>query len=117
MIYTCIRFLISYIPYHPSFQKIRKWFYNRIESPRRHYTKFTRRWAARSVFYQLHRDEIMERTKDVSGLEAGHPKYLGALQDATTFLWKDLSTKDREEYVKAAKEWSTKTPPKDIQSR
>jgi hypothetical protein len=98
-------------------QKIRKWFYNRIDPPRRQYTKFTRRWAARSVFHQLNRDEIIELAKETSGLIPGHPQFLGALQNATTALWNALAPDDRDDYCKAAKEWSDDTPPKHIQSR
>ena len=47
----------------------------------------------------------------------GHPKFLGALQNATTTLWKALPPGDRDDYTKAAKEWSENTPPKHIQSR
>ncbi|KAH8992193.1 hypothetical protein EDB92DRAFT_1816038 [Lactarius akahatsu] len=98
-------------------KRIQKWFYNHYVRPRREYIKFTRKWSARNAFYHLHRDEVLELAKDVSGTEPGHSGFLGALQDATTALWNELSAEDQEEYVNAAKEWSEKTPPKHIQSR
>ncbi|KAH8982338.1 hypothetical protein EDB86DRAFT_3086166 [Lactarius hatsudake] len=98
-------------------KRIQKWFYNHYVRPRHEYIKFTRKWSARNAFYHLHRDEVLELAKDVSGTEPGHSGFLGALQDATTALWNELSAEDQEEYVNAAKEWSEKTPPKHIQSR
>ncbi|KAH8985347.1 hypothetical protein EDB86DRAFT_2833150 [Lactarius hatsudake] len=58
-----------------------------------------------------------DASKETSGIEPGDPAFLGALQDATTTLWTELSPEVQEDYVKAAKEWSEETPPKDIQSR
>ncbi|KAN0129861.1 hypothetical protein V8E53_012333 [Lactarius tabidus] len=106
-------------PFHKvdAAKKIRKWFYNRIDPPRCQYTKFTRRWATRSIFHQLNRDEIIELAKETSGLIPGHPQFLGALQNATTALWNALAPDDRDDYCKAAKEWSDDMPPKHIQSR
>ncbi|KAI9433711.1 hypothetical protein H4582DRAFT_2060689 [Lactarius indigo] len=98
-------------------KKIQKWFYNHYIRPRRQYIKFTRKWSARNAFYHLHREEVLERAREDSGTEPGNPAFLGALQDATTALWNDVSPKDQREYVDAAKEWSEKTPPKHIQSR
>lgn len=59
----------------------------------------------------------MEHAKETSGIAPGDTAFLGALQDATTTLWKELSPEDQEDYVEAAREWSEKTPPKHIQSR
>jgi hypothetical protein len=70
-----------------------------------------------SIFHQLNCDEIIDLAKEVSGLVLGHPQFLGALQNATTTLWKALASEDRDDYSKAAKEWSDDTPPKHIQSR
>jgi hypothetical protein len=98
-------------------QKIQKWFYNHYIRPRRQYIKFTRNWSARNAFYHLNRDEVLKLAKEVSGTEPGHPGFLGALQDATTTLWSELSPEDQEDYVQAAKEWSENAPPKHIQSR
>ncbi|KAI9436915.1 hypothetical protein H4582DRAFT_2058387 [Lactarius indigo] len=41
----------------------------------------------------------------------------GFTNDATTALWNELSIEDQEEYHESAREWSEKTPPKNIQSR
>ncbi|KAI9428777.1 hypothetical protein H4582DRAFT_2066492 [Lactarius indigo] len=98
-------------------KKIQKWFYNHYIRPRRQYIKFTCKWSARNAFYHLHCEEVLERAREDSGTEPGNPAFLGALQDATTALWNDVSPKDQREYVDAAKEWSEKTPPKHIQSR
>jgi hypothetical protein len=65
----------------------------------------------------MNRDEVLELAKDVSGKKPGDPAFLGALQDATTTLWNELSTEDQEDYEKAAGEWSKNAPPKHIQSR
>jgi hypothetical protein len=101
-------------------QKIQKWFYNHYIRPQRQYVKtvkFTCKWSARNAYYHLNRDDILELAKYVSGTEPGHPAFLGALQDATTTLWNELSPEAQEDYVQAAKEWSEDTPPKQIQSR
>ncbi|KAH8985230.1 hypothetical protein EDB86DRAFT_2833172 [Lactarius hatsudake] len=58
-----------------------------------------------------------DASKETSGIELGDPAFLGALQDATTTLWTELSPEVQEDYVKAAKEWSEETPLKDIQLR
>ncbi|KAI9430605.1 hypothetical protein H4582DRAFT_2063620 [Lactarius indigo] len=81
------------------------------------YIKFTRKWSARNAFYHLNRDEVLRLAKETSGTELGSPAFLGALQDATTALWNELSIEDQEEYQESAREWSEKTPPKNIQSR
>ncbi|KAI9447519.1 hypothetical protein H4582DRAFT_2051264 [Lactarius indigo] len=106
--------------YHPSHfpsQKIHKWFYNHYVHPKRQYIKFTRKWSARNAFYHLNRDEVLRLAKETSGTELGSPAFIGALQDATTALWNELSIEDQEEYQESAREWSEKTPPKNIQSR
>ncbi|KAH9017597.1 hypothetical protein EDB84DRAFT_1276507, partial [Lactarius hengduanensis] len=97
--------------------KIQKWFYNHYARPRRQYIKFTRKWSARNAFYHLNRDEVLKHAKETFGIKPGDPAFLGALQDATTTLWTELSPEVQEDYVKAAKEWSEETPPKDVQSR
>ena len=51
------------------------------------------------------------------GLEPGEPAFLGALQNATTTLWKQLLLSDQADYAGAAKEWSNDSPPAHIQSR
>ncbi|KAF8265209.1 hypothetical protein EI94DRAFT_1702661 [Lactarius quietus] len=80
------------------------WFYNHYERSKRQYTKFTRKWSARSAFYQLNHVEVKQHVTEVSGHESGHPSYLGCLQDATTYLWNALSPNDKEEYVITASE-------------
>ncbi|KAN0126221.1 hypothetical protein V8E53_015266 [Lactarius tabidus] len=65
----------------------------------------------------LNCDEIIELAKETSGLIPGHLQFLGALQNATTTLWNALAPDDRDDYCKAAKEWSDDTPPKHIQAR
>ncbi|KAI9436269.1 hypothetical protein H4582DRAFT_2058933 [Lactarius indigo] len=87
------------------------------ENPQRQYIKFTRKWSARNAFYHLNRDEVLRLAKETSGTEPGSPAFIGALQDATTALWNELSIEDQEEYQESAREWSEKTPPKNIQSR
>jgi hypothetical protein len=113
MLSLCIDVTISYC----ILQKIQKWFHNHNTNPQRLYVKFTRKWSARNAFYHLNRDEVLQLTEEVSGTEAGHPAFLGALQDATTTLWNELSHEDQKDYVQAAKEWSEETPPRYIQSR
>ncbi|KAH9040940.1 hypothetical protein EDB85DRAFT_1886610 [Lactarius pseudohatsudake] len=95
----------------------KKWFYNHYARPRCQYIKFTRKWSARNAFYHLNRDEVLKHAKETFGIEPGDPAFLGALQDATTTLWTKLSPEVQEDYVKAAKEWSEETPPKDVQLR
>ncbi|KAN0139732.1 hypothetical protein V8E53_002394 [Lactarius tabidus] len=84
-----------------------KWFYNHHSHPR---------WSARNAFYQLNQDKVSDLVKMQSGLMPGHPQFLGALQNATTTLWNDLDNDLQEEYMQAAKDWSTEAPPKHIQS-
>ena len=98
-------------------QNIKKWFYNHYTQPRNEYIKFTHKWSARSTFYQLNREEILALAIETSDLEPGAPAFLGALQDATTTLWKNTTKADKDDYVHAAKEWSEKSPPPHIQSR
>ena len=81
------------------------------------YTKFTHKWSARNAFYQLNREEVKTRAMEVSGHAPGHPAYLGCLQDATTYLWKELTSQDQDDYIKAAKEWSEDALREHIQSR
>ena len=72
---------------------------------RSEYIKFTRKWSARNAFHQLNRDEVVELMKEQSGLNPGHPRFLGALQNVATTLWNDLDDNVKADYVQAAKEW------------
>jgi len=65
----------------------------------------------------LNREDILAHAIETFGFELGKPAFLGALQDATTILWKQLSLRDQADYARAAKEWSTDSPPPHIQSR
>jgi hypothetical protein len=55
--------------------------------------------------------------QQVSGGVPGSQAFLGALQDATTSLWSNLSSEEQDQYAELAKEWSEDRPPKDIQSK
>jgi hypothetical protein len=59
----------------------------------------------------------MELTQKMSGGVPGSQAFLGALQDATTSLWKELPSEEQERYADIAKEWSEDRPPKDIQAK
>ena len=59
----------------------------------------------------------MELTQKMSGGVPGSQAFLGALQDATTHLWKTLSDEEQDRYATIAKEWSNDRPPKDIQAK
>ena len=65
----------------------------------------------------MNREEILAHAIEASGLEPGALAFLGALQDATTALWKNTAEDDQGDYVEAAKEWSEKSPLPHIQSR
>jgi hypothetical protein len=54
--------------------------------------------------------------RQISGDTPGSQAYLGALQDATTHLWKELACDEQEKYAQLAKEWSDDKPPKHIQT-
>jgi hypothetical protein len=98
-------------------QKIRTWFYNHYDRPYRQLIKFTRKWSARNAFYQENKADVTELTKKMSGGAPGSQAFLGALQDATTSLWKKLSDEEQEQYADIAKEWSEDRPPKQIQAK
>ncbi|KAH8993208.1 hypothetical protein EDB86DRAFT_2830155 [Lactarius hatsudake] len=59
----------------------------------------------------------MRLAKEVSGGAPGSQEFLGALQDATTQLWKDLPIEEQERYAHIAKEWSENALPKGIQAK
>jgi hypothetical protein len=98
-------------------QKIQKWFYNHYICPKRQYFKFTRKWSSRNAYFHLNRDTVYERIMYDSGVEPGHPLFLGALQLAITALWNEQPQENQDDYTKAAKEWSEDGPPPHIQSR
>src|ERR1700761_296627 len=98
-------------------RKSRSGFITTTLDPGMNTSRFTHKWSARSTFYQLNQEEILALAIDTSGLEPGTPAFLGALQDATTTLWKNTAKADQDDYVHAAKEWSEKSPPSHIQSR
>lgn len=100
-----------------AFQKIRKWFYNNSETQQRQYIKFTRKWSARSAFFQENRDDILRQATEVSGISAGRPGYLGALQTEITSQWKKLSLDAREEFQALADEWSSGIAPEAVKRR
>ncbi|KAH9014735.1 hypothetical protein EDB84DRAFT_1568013 [Lactarius hengduanensis] len=98
-------------------KKIRTWFYNHYSRPHRQLLKFTRRWSARNAFYHEKKEEITKLAQRMSGGNPGSQAFLGALQDATTSLWKKLSIEEQEPYAEIAKEWSEDRPPRDIQAK
>ncbi|KAH9035919.1 hypothetical protein EDB85DRAFT_1889093 [Lactarius pseudohatsudake] len=98
-------------------KKIRTWFYNHYSRPHRQLLKFTRRWSARNAFYHENKEEITKLAQRMSGGNPGSQAFLGALQDATTSLWKKLSIEEQEQYAEIAKEWSEDRPPRDIQAK
>ena len=98
-------------------QKARTWFYNHYAHPHRQLIRFIRRWSARNVFYQENKDEIGILTGQISGGVLGSQAYLGALQDATTQLWKKLSPERQEFYADLTKEWSDEKLPRHIQAK
>jgi hypothetical protein len=81
-------------------QKIRKWFYDHYSAPHRQIIKFTWKWSARNAFYHDKKTDVMELAQEMSGGAPGSQAFLGALQDATTRLWKKLSIEE-ECYVTA----------------
>ncbi|KAH9012087.1 hypothetical protein EDB85DRAFT_1900550, partial [Lactarius pseudohatsudake] len=78
---------------------------------------FTRRWSARNAFYHENKEEVTQLAQKLSGGVPGSEAFLGALQDATTSLWKKLSIEEQEPYADIAKEWSEDKPPRDIQAK
>jgi hypothetical protein len=99
------------------FQKVRKWIYNHYDSPNRAAIKFIRKWSARNVFYHEKKKIITDRAKEVSGHAPGSQEFFGALQDATTHFWRELSEEDIDIYEGTAAEWSYIAPPRHIQAR
>ncbi|KAH9015700.1 hypothetical protein EDB85DRAFT_2156481 [Lactarius pseudohatsudake] len=97
--------------------KIRTWFYNHYSRPHRQLIKFTRRWSARNAFYHENKEEVTQLAQKLSGGVPGSEAFLGALQDATTSLWKKLSIEEQEPYADIVKEWSEDKPPRDIQAK
>jgi hypothetical protein len=59
----------------------------------------------------------MQLAQKLSGGVPGSQAFLGALQDATTTLWKKLPIEDWEKYADIAEEWSENRPPKDVQAK
>ncbi|KAH8984884.1 hypothetical protein EDB86DRAFT_2833346 [Lactarius hatsudake] len=98
-------------------RKIRTWFYNHYSHPHRQLIKFTWKWSARNAFYHENKEEVMELAKKMSGGIPGSQAFLGALQDAMTSLWRELSSEGQEPYVEIAKEWSEDKPPRDVQAK
>ena len=79
--------------------------------------KFTHNWSARSVYYHQHRDDIVKEAAEDSGIAAGHPGYLGALQRALSHKWNNLSLEDREPFQAMADEWSSGKAPDDVKCK
>ncbi|KAF8269100.1 hypothetical protein EI94DRAFT_1799598 [Lactarius quietus] len=98
-------------------QKLRRWFYNHSDAPHRQTIRFIWKWSARNVFYHAKKDDIMTLAQDISGGAPGSQAFLGALQDATTQFWNELSVEEIEMYEETAREWSENGPPDHIQSR
>jgi hypothetical protein len=99
------------------YQKVRRWFYNHSDPPHRQTIRFIQKWSARNVFYHAKKEDIMTCAQDVSGGAPGSQAFLGALQDAITHFWNELSIEEVEIYEDMAKDWSENTPPEHIQSR
>jgi hypothetical protein len=59
----------------------------------------------------------MELAQELSGGVPGSQAFLGALQDATTRLWKLLTIEEQEHYAEVAIDWSVNAPPKSIQAK
>ncbi|KAF8261097.1 hypothetical protein EI94DRAFT_1705813 [Lactarius quietus] len=98
-------------------QKLRRWFYNHSDAPHRQAIRFIQKWSARNVFYHAQKDDIMKLAQDVSEGAPGSQAFLGALQDATTQFWNELSIGEIEMYEEIVREWSENGPPDHIQLR
>ncbi|KAH8986674.1 hypothetical protein EDB86DRAFT_2832630 [Lactarius hatsudake] len=98
-------------------QKIRTWFYNHYSHPHCQLIKFTWKWSAQNAFFHENKEGITQLVQKLSGALPGSEAFLGALQDATTSLWKKLSIEEQEPYVEIAKEGSEDRPPRDIQAK
>jgi hypothetical protein len=59
----------------------------------------------------------MELAQEMSGGAPGSQAFLGALQDATTQLWKKVSIEEQERFAEIAQDWSENGPPKGIQAK
>ena len=106
------------MPFHTYvYQKLRQWFYNHYDAPHHWTIRFIWKWSARNVFYNAKKEVIMAHAQDISGGAPGSQAFLGALQDATTHFWNDLSTDDVEMYEDMVRDWSENAPPHHIQSR
>ena len=53
----------------------------------------------------------------MSGAPPGSQAFLGSLQDATTKLWKRLSTSEQQIFVNLSNKWSDEFPPPNVQAR
>jgi hypothetical protein len=69
------------------------------------------------VFYHDKKEDIGKLAQEMSGAAPGSQGYIGALQDATTHFWKELSDQEKEEYEELARDWSENAPPNHIQAR
>ncbi|KAN0134641.1 hypothetical protein V8E53_007426 [Lactarius tabidus] len=98
-------------------QKVNTWFYNHYKHPYRQLIRFTWRWSACNAFYHENKAEVTELTQQICGGAPGSQAFLGALQDATTQLWKKLSAEEQEKYRELAKEWSEDKPPRHVQAK
>lgn len=98
-------------------QKIRRWFYNHLDSPNCRTIKFVRKWSARNVLYHEKKKDITDRARQVSGGAPGSEAFLGELQNTITHFWNELSDAEIDEYEDKAAEWTVNVPPPHIQRR
>jgi hypothetical protein len=100
-----------------SSQKIRKWFYNNYDTPQKQYVKFTRKWSARSAYFQENRAHVLEEATKVSGISAGRPGYLGAIQREITRQWENIPLEEKNAFQDLADEWSSGKAPDAVKRR
>ena len=62
-------------------------------------------------------DEVMIEAEEMSGAPPGSQAFLESLQDATTKLWKRLSTSEQQVFVNLSKKWSDEFPLPNVQAR
>ena len=75
----------------------------------------TRTWTVSQVVGKLFKEEVESLCEEESGLPKGSTGFFSVYQKVLSQFVKAMSKEDRDKYRKMAREWSERSPPKEVQ--
>lgn len=97
---------------------VKNWLYNYgRKRDRRDKITYVRRWNLNQVVGHMKKAEIQELCKEETGSKPGTKKYLSGYQKVLGKVMEELTPDEVLGFKEMAREWSEKSPPKEVQRK